>query len=578
MFGPTPDQVAAQAASILDKKPSARVIGIYTPGTWLGDADLQVGQDRLPVAFCTSSLQIRDALAEHGEDHSPLVLVTNVPEDQLGWDVTARLARRRLHHIDAWKIVRDRFRARDIDTRLTRYPWMANTLLQLPDHQITHVTNGFLDIDTAWQHLLRYTLGLDVRQPDAITLIHWSLEPDQVKRFDTLNDDCRMGLKQWVTQTGGAICATMIDAIASGYGEWLLPIGLACDVLYAADPQHDMELTQARTRLEPYLAGQTLPPAMAQAWRDAAKHVLRMQADTDALDWLDQAHRLLDELKAGNLSHLSSLLIAGFNQRLAQFGHALIEVINGQQDLSVLEKRLEVVGHHQQAVYQARRLDRARMAMRLARSLHPPSPRPLPTSLDQAVRDYATHHAYVDWARSVLLEGEEVAELALAYEQLSARMREQRETFNRQFATLLAHWHEHPQPLDTLIPIEQALPDIVARAASAAPILLVLIDGMSYAVFHELCADLKRRGWHALTHRPGASLPSLLSAIPSITQLSARALLRGCPLPWPQWFGKATLLGPRQPAGDEAWRPSPGVVSQSGAGRSWRYSAIRDGS
>jgi hypothetical protein len=102
-------------------------------------------------------------------------------------------------------------------------------------------------------------------------------------------------------------------------------------------------------------------------------------------------------------SPLSSLLIAGFNQRLAQFGYVLMAVLNGQQALSALENSLDVVCDHHQSIYQAKRIERARMSVRLARDLHNPQQRTLPASLDQAVYDYVTHHAYTDWARSVLL-------------------------------------------------------------------------------------------------------------------------------------------------------------------------------
>ena len=40
--GPTPDQVATRVALIRRHEPKATVIGIYTPGIWLGGTELRV--------------------------------------------------------------------------------------------------------------------------------------------------------------------------------------------------------------------------------------------------------------------------------------------------------------------------------------------------------------------------------------------------------------------------------------------------------------------------------------------------------------------------------------------------------
>ena len=73
------------------------------------------------------------------------------------------------------------------------------------------------------------------------------------------------------------------------------------------------------------------------------------------------------------------------------------------------------------------------------------------------------------------------------------------------------------------MPIEQALSRIVARLAALTPVLLLVVDGMSYAVFAELCEDMRQQGWVELTDRPGQALPSLLSTVPSVTEASVPA-------------------------------------------------------
>src|SRR5215467_9434238 len=107
--GPTPAQVAAQVAMIRRQRPADRIIGIHTPGGWLGGETLQVHGESCHVAYCSSALQVREALVSlkvprsnplpGGEGTETvaeplLVVITPLDEAQLGLDVLARLAGR----------------------------------------------------------------------------------------------------------------------------------------------------------------------------------------------------------------------------------------------------------------------------------------------------------------------------------------------------------------------------------------------------------------------------------------------------------------------------------------------------
>ncbi len=385
MTGPTPDQVATRVALIRRHASKASVIGIYTPGIWLGGTELRVNGERLPVAFCTSALQVSEVLASHPEDALPLVLITNIEESQLSLDVMARLASRRLHRIDRWQMVRDLFRARQLDPRLVTHGWIADALLQkVPDGGYPPVTSGMLDADTVWTHLCQQHLGLPDGRPDALALIQWSLWAQNLHRYEALVHEWYVGLRQRVEDSAGDIGAVMLNALDAGYGDLLLPIGLVCEILFAPQGRTHLGIAQARARLEPYLA-----------WH---------------------------------------MLSTG---------------------------------------------------------------------------------------------GDEIETLARAYRTLASRVREQRERQNQVFANLLADWHKAPVMMEGLLPIEKALSAIVAELAAATPVLLLVIDGMNYAVFRELSDDLRGRGWIELTNRPGWPLPSLVSTIPSVTETSRASLLAG---------------------------------------------------
>jgi hypothetical protein len=524
---PTPAQVAAQVALIRGQRPEARIIGIFTQGSWSGGRTLQVNGETFPVAFCTSVLQVSDVLISQASDHLPLVIITNLDQDQLSLDVLARMAGRRLYRIDRWQMVRDLFRARDIDPRIVSQRWLADALLQdIPEGGYPPVASGLLDADTAWTHVLK-PLGLPYGRPDAVALLHWSLRQEHLQRYAAWPEECRNAFRQRVEDTTGALGAALLDPLEAGYGELLLPIGLACEILFSADGQQHLGIAQSRARLEPYMAGRLLTSDVGNAWFTAAAAVLAGLPDTTAKDWLDRTERFLTDLKADDFSHLSGVLPSGFNQRLAQFAADVEDCLQGTGPLEHLESSFEVVSRHREAKQQTDRLRRVTMALRLARYVATVRPEDGPVSFARASVSYVEHGGYTDWARRYLLGGDETAKLAEAFRSVAERLRQVREQQNKHFAGLLAAWNKAPTATDELIPIEQGLSRIVATLVKSIPVLLLVIDGMSYAVFRELSNDLRDHGWYELTDRPGQTLPSLVSTIPSVTEMSRASLFAG---------------------------------------------------
>jgi hypothetical protein len=568
IIGPTPDQVATQVALIRRHEPKAAVIGIYLAGMWLGGTELQVKGERLPVAVCTSALQVSEALAGHREDAFPLVLIINVEESQLSLDVLARLAGRRLHRIDRWQLVRDLFRARQIDPRLATHGWIAAALLQkVPDGGYPPVTSGVLDAETVWTHLFRQHFGLPDGRLDALALIRWSLCAQNLRRYEVLAREWRSGLRQRIEESAGEIGAVMCDVLDAGYGSLLLPIGLVCEILFAPQGRAHLGLAQARARLEPYMSGHMLSTEVGSRWFQAAAAVLATLTDADQRAWLDQTQTFLADLKATEHSALSSMLPLGFDQRLGQFAACLRAFLEGGAPLDQLESRAEDVGHHAQTRTQPDCLGRVTMALRLARYLAQGSQETRPLSLSRVAIAYATEGGYLDWARRCLTSGDEIETLARAYRTLANRIREQRERQNRVFAQRLADWHRSPIVMEGLLPIEKALSAIVADLAAATPVLLVVIDGMNYAVFRALSDDLRGDGWIELSNRPGWPLPSLVSIIPSVTGTSRASLLAGQVVQGDSGSEKRRFA--RQPdlvSVSRAARP-PVFVSQGGIGR-----------
>ena len=77
--------------------------------------EIAVGDVTYAVVGCASALSVREALLELDEsEDARLVVVTSVAEKELGADVLARFARRRLHRVDPWGAVTSLFQAREI--------------------------------------------------------------------------------------------------------------------------------------------------------------------------------------------------------------------------------------------------------------------------------------------------------------------------------------------------------------------------------------------------------------------------------------------------------------------------------
>lgn len=120
--------------------------------------------------------------------------------------------------------------------------------------------------------------------------------------------------------------------------------------------------------------------------------------------------------------------------------------------------------------------------------------------------------------------GEAGAALAAAYRVLEGAAHRVRATFDRAFADALA-----AGDLPGTLPVEGVLDTAVVPAVGVGHrVLLVVLDGLSWAVANELLPDLRRQGWQEQTRLPsGDRPPPLLAAVPGVTEFSRAGLLCG---------------------------------------------------
>src|SRR5262249_10377483 len=157
------------------------------------------------------------------------------------------------------------------------------------------------------------------------------------------------------------------------------------------------------------------------------------------------------------------------------------------------------------------------MALRLVRWLKTAAGMAGPRSLAEAARDYLDQGSFVDWARSVLRAGDPVRGLSEGYARLLGRVTGRREGQNHYFAELLRDQLAAGGTAVDPVPVERILDEVVAPLAAQAPVLVILLDGMSPAVARELLADVTRLDWAPLGPEGRPVRPGL-ATIPCVTE------------------------------------------------------------
>lgn len=343
---PSASQVRAQVREVRTRYPDERVIGIQAPAAGgpaaaEGAPRIGFGAEELAVVRCESVLALRERLADLPAAGAPLIVLTDLPPDELGADLRARLAGGKLFRIDPWQLVKARFGARHVDPRLIERdrgrPWIAQAILDTePDAGYPRAPSGFLEAETVWRHLFETLAGLPRGERDPEAVLEWALEDSPVERMAALpGDETRAGLAAAVEASAGRTARVLFETAGRG-GRRALAEGLAAGVLCGAEG--DERAARARGRLEARLGLDDLDAPLARAWAAAAERVLRRRRARRAGDpasaavtaaVLAEADALLRELDVEDLAAGSRMLPASFDQRLARLARELTAFADG---------------------------------------------------------------------------------------------------------------------------------------------------------------------------------------------------------------------------------------------------------
>lgn len=525
-------QIKAQLERVLDSDPVAQAVAIRATTKQLWPDVVSPHGKQFVLRWCESSLAIREALCELEQLAAPasgMVLITPLLTHEVSEDIAARLARARIFQPEGWDIVRLMFQAKETDARLGRFAWMPQALIDgasQGDYQ--PVANGFLDLETAWREVLTRFVGIEVSRPDAVTLLGWSISSDADPRLGPLPVSMRSDIFAWLAETAGVAGTMVLGCVEASRTADALPLGLVCGVIFAPDGEGNAGLGQAAIRLERFVNDKHVGVIEGRAWALAAEQVVRSLDVEACRPVLDRADALLRDLRIAEFAQLSDVLPSALDKRLIDFASALsIHAAEPTEaNLQQVEIQADRALKHTLMHERRPRMQSVEMARRLARWLL--TPMAAGTSLPESVEWQADQGAYVDWARFRLLGGDELAELSDAYAACRRAVIARRDTFAKTFAQTLAQWNAQPSAnSDRIVPLEHVLDRVVAPIATAQPVLLLVMDGLSNSIFRELFARAATHGWTELVPTSQGKPFVGVAALPTITEISRTSLLCG---------------------------------------------------
>ena len=533
----TQRQIQAQVSAIRRSlKNGAQHFAIQSAGDWQGSDSLVIdGVDHL-VLPCMSDLQLREALLQAEKENKPSVLLCSMNSETIGEDVMDRLAKRRVFSPQVREMVAELFSVSPtrIDPRVLKTKVLMTGLLELvPPDGYPPVPGGTLDLQTAWLALLGRLMGERVETPGLTRFLEWTLTDDKLHRLVTMEAELKQAFVDWFARSKGESVRFMMTAIDSGSGPDLVPLGAALGLVFDSKHHRSADHQAARGRLERYFQHREIDPESARAWARASEAILTQmeggREHSQRRQLLNRLDDLLGDLGLKDHAWVSHHSPLGLEQRYQQAGQALRQAIGAKSSARLDEVRggITMIRKHLLGEADPERLARFEMACRLIRWLQTTGMTPSGRDLDAMVVDYHRDGGFIDWARNRLKETDESPEIQQAYDAILKRVEQRATAFEKEFARQLQDWTRNDGKSPRLTLIEDVLQDVVTPVAKQQPVLMLVLDGMSVAVFRQLLQDILRHDWTEIVNESMGLPRPVLATLPSVTSISRRALFLG---------------------------------------------------
>lgn len=510
--------------------------------------------DVVPV---TCELQLRRALHD-AEAHETVVALLVDYDERLPLDVQARLAGGRLQFISRERRLGNLFGVQRVTPTLVESP-LADALLHAGWLFPAPKSATTIDLTTAWRHFLSKALGLP--SDDSLTeegvVCYLALHPpssadpllfkllDDVPGFAAATEDFWEGTvgpvaqlcwTNWRAGRAADVASTsfVLDAVLGSRDEGAVKVFLSLRLKefgegkwISADPTLDR---WAR-----------LAPALYLRLGDRAGEILR------------RADQFVDEPVLRGALVGSRFLTAGFAGMKAELAALLDAAVAGidEDGAGVVQRahvgkadhiRRKLEDHHlARAGENAASLERTLMGLRLLAYL---SVRPnwaielkdtAPVEpMFRLAESFAQEGGFVDHARTMVRGGHDGDPLDAAIGRVADAADNYRDQMDRRFARALALWNEDRR-MGRVLPIEDALAELGVSFLTGGQnrrLLILLMDGMSWATAAELILDVRDLGYSPLRWqppralRPGLPAP-MIAALPTMTEVSRAALFAG---------------------------------------------------
>ncbi len=524
-------QIRAQVSAIRRRSPESSAIGLVSQTRWTGEDELEIDGEKFHLRAADTELEMRSVLTEARRQNIGVVVLSGLDPNGIGEDVLARFARRRFFAISATEILGELFRAREVDPRLQQHRWMATALADVrPAEGFSPVPQGTLDQETVWRAFFEHVLGLKTARPDLVALIDWARDSRRVEAWWKLSDEGRAAVRAWTEQSAGATAILVWAAIDAKTKESLIALGIVSDILFKkADGPADVAV--ARGRLERYFGDHHISPEAGSQLAAAATHWIELTAPSPEAvrSELEQADAVLRELRIEGRALESNVSPSGFEQRLAAFGRTVsahLQKFSSDTVAGVVEAR-DFVGRHRLARLEPERFGRIEMAVRLCRWIPMSNSAVVPSGFVPLAKLHADEGGFVDWARHSLFHGESQPELHQAYLELAAVVGQAQEARNRAFGRALADWSASAESTEDLLLIEDVLTRRVAPLASQTRTVVVVLDGMSFAVYRQIITSVVEDNWAEIVPESSGKTVPVIAGLPTITEWSRRLLLAG---------------------------------------------------
>jgi hypothetical protein len=540
-----PRVIEAYARELRGKAASSRVLALAADPGYAGPTLLHVDGADVHVRGCLSSLAIREFLVDLPADAYAIVL-TDRTADDLGDALVCRFRRQRVEPLDAWATVPGLFAARHVAEGLRHsVPWLPGELLdRLPARGYPPSPTDTVTRDHVLGALTAQVLGIPPDDLGLGALLDRMGDLGARQAWSEVADEPREALASWVGERAGVAAGAVLRLVSAQATAHIhvLALGLMLDVLYSGDVAQ-AEVAQARHAWENgYLLPRVAPRAAAQMGA-AARERLQALADSDPgsrhVVWRD-THEAFAVAAFRDGVALSPSHPDGYAARLSAVASAISGAIApaappGDADdppptaahLSDLEAATSSLSRHDLAWADCRaETEQVLMGLRLVRWLAS-NPVPTPTTLPEALQRHMRSDGWVDRAVADVWSGSIRTDVAEAYRGLCHRVLGRRRRHDEHFAALLAEATRRDVLDDDVLAVEDVLARTIEPISRHAPVLMIVIDGMSAAVAAAIADGISRLAWAEQVPAGLDSRAGVLAALPTITRYSRTSLLCG---------------------------------------------------